>query len=1098
MSIKKRLASALLAVTLAFPAVVGSTAAASGDAGQGWTSVGTGELQVNLIGRYVSGAKLKEAGAEIVQYDPKSKKAFIVNGAEKAVDILDLTALKSQSAVQELKASSRIKLQDLIGQLATIGDITSVAVSPKGDFIALSLPADPKHANGKVVLLDMNGKLIKAVEVGALPDMLTFTPDGNTILVANEGEPSDDYTNDPEGTVSIIDVSKGAAAVTQESVTTVGFKGVPLTGGPVKLKPGSTPEKDYEPEYIAVHPNGKFAYVTLQEVNAIAVLDIAAKKFTKVVGLGVKRHYELGNGFDASDKAKDISIQPWPVLGLYMPDGIDIMTDANGKTYLFTANEGDSREYKAYAEEARVSTLKDKLALKAEHYPGLTQKQLDEVSKTLLDETKLGRLKITTELGKNKDGKFEALYSFGARSFSVWDADTLAQVYDSGDDFEQILAEVYPDKFNVSNDDNTLKSRSDDKGPEPEDVKIGKVGDQTYAFVGLERQGGVMAYNVTNPAKPQFAEYFNFRDLSGKEIVGDSGPEGFKFIPASDSPTGSALLLVANEVTGTVSIYEVKPGAKKKLTTVTILHTNDIHARFEETANDGMGYSKIATLVNYYRSQNPNTLVLDAGDTLHGTTFATLVRGESIAKLVDQIGYDMMTAGNHDFNFGYERLLEIDAMTKFPILAANVRKTSDNSRILKPYIMKEVAGIKFGILGLATPETTYKTHPKNVEGLNFVDPSVEAKLVVDELKKQGADVIIAVAHLGVDKESVDTSEKLAKEVPGIDLIVDGHSHTVFKNGLMGANNTLIVSTGEYAKNLGVVELTFEGKKLVDRYATLVSKDAAALVAPDAAIEKTISDIKKGQEKELNVVVGQAGVKLEGDRGVVRTKESNLGNLITDAMLDVTGADFAITNGGGIRASINAGPITKGNVITVLPFGNYIQTKQVKGSDVKAALENGVDTYPGEKGAFPQVAGMTFAIDESKPKGERVHSITIKGQPLELERMYVMATNDFMAAGGDNYTMFKSSRHVGDFPALDEALIAYIQKKGTVAPAVEGRISVKAAAVQAPAAAKTYTVVPGDSLWAIGVRFGTTWQTLRDLNNLANPQLIFPGQLILLP
>lgn len=478
-------------------------------------------------------------------------------------------------------------------------------------------------------------------------------------------------------------------------------------------------------------------------------------------------------------------------------------------------------------------------------------------------------------------------------------------------------------------------------------------------------------------------------------------------------------------------------GTKK----ITILHTNDSHGRIEESKNDGMGFAKLSTLVKQFQAENPNTLLLDAGDTFHGTTFATVSKGESIVEVMNKVGYDGMAAGNHDFNYGYERLLELEKKAEFPVISANVRQ-KDNSLLLKPYFIKEVDGIKLGIFGLSTPETHYKTHPKNVEGLTFTDPVVEAQAMVKELKAQNVDMIIAVTHLGIDESSTDTSIKVAKGAPGIDLIVDGHSHSTLVEGLQGENDTLIVSAGEYLKNLGVVELTFEDKKLTKKTARLINKDAAADVKIDADVDKVIKDIQAAQEKILEEVIGKTAVKLDGEREQVRVGGTNLGNLITDAMVDMTGADMAVTNGGGIRASINEGDITKGDVITVLPFGNYIVTKKLTGAQIKAGLENGVDSYPESKGAFPHVSGLTFAIDAAQKAGSRVHSMKIKGLPVDMNKEYLVATNDFMAAGGDEYTSFKDSPIVNEFPALDEALIAYIQKIGTVNVKAEERIVAK--------------------------------------------------------
>jgi 2',3'-cyclic-nucleotide 2'-phosphodiesterase (5'-nucleotidase family) len=330
-----------------------------------------------------------------------------------------------------------------------------------------------------------------------------------------------------------------------------------------------------------------------------------------------------------------------------------------------------------------------------------------------------------------------------------------------------------------------------------------------------------------------------------------------------------------------------------------------------------------------------------------------------------------------------------------------------------------------------------------VEGLTFTDPVKEAQAMVKELKSQNVDMIIAVTHLGIDESSTETSIKVAKGAPGIDLIVDGHSHSTLVEGLKGENNTLIVSTGEYTKNLGVVELTFEDKKLTNKSARLISKEEAANVKPDPAVEKVIKDIQTAQKEILSEVIGKTDVQLDGEREQVRVGGTNLGNLITDAMVDMTGADMAVTNGGGIRASIKKGDITKEDVITVLPFGNYIVTKELTGAQIKSGIENGVNAYPESKGAFPHVSGLTFAIDPAQAVGHRVHSMKIKGQPVDMNKKYLVATNDFMAAGGDEYTSFKDSPIANEFPALDEALIAYIQKLGSVNEKYEARIVEKA-------------------------------------------------------
>jgi 2',3'-cyclic-nucleotide 2'-phosphodiesterase (5'-nucleotidase family) len=522
---------------------------------------------------------------------------------------------------------------------------------------------------------------------------------------------------------------------------------------------------------------------------------------------------------------------------------------------------------------------------------------------------------------------------------------------------------------------------------------------------------------------------------------------------------------------------------------LTIVHTNDTHARAKE--GDGLGFAKVSTIIQKVKKENPNTLVFDAGDTFHGQTIATLNRGESIVRLMNDIGYNAMAPGNHDFNYGYQRLVELNELTNFPILAANVRK-EDGSNLLDAYVIIETAGLKVGIIGLATPETTHKTHPDNIKGLTFTNPIEAAKQSVEVLKDK-TDLIIALSHLGMNKYSVDTSIKVAEEVEGIDLIIDGHSHTVLEQGLK-VGNTLIVSTGEYGKNLGIVDLYYQDGKVVNMEARLISKDSAAEIAEDEAIVNVIKEIEGEQAEMLNQVVGKTAVTLEGEREKVRRGETNLGNLIADAMVYVTGADCALLNGGGIRASIDAGDITKGEIITVLPFGNYIVTQRVTGAEIKAALEHGTRAYPEFSGGFPHVSGIKFVMDIGRQAGDRVLNISVNGQPLDLNKEYVLATNDFIAAGGDTYTMLVDNPILNEYGALDEALIAYIQEKRTVNPAVEGRITVQ----ETKPETKYYVVKPGDWLIKIAKKFNTTWQKLQELNKLPNPNLIFPGQKIILP
>ena len=390
--------------------------------------------------------------------------------------------------------------------------------------------------------------MLGSVEVGVQPDMVTFSPDGRYVLTANEGEPSDDYSVDPEGTISVIDVSSGFASA---SVKTAGFDAANfdtaalMKAGLRAFGPGATLGEDVEPEYIAVSADSSTAYATLQENNAVAVVDIAAGAVTDILPLGFKDHSLAGNELDASDSDGGINIRNWDVLGMYQPDAISAYAAADGATYLATANEGDARDYDGFSEETRVADL----TLDASAFPN---------AESLQDDANLGRLKTTTALGDTDgDGDHDVIYAYGARSFSIWDTSGKL-VFDSGAEFERILAARAPAVFNANNLASEFDRRSDDKGGEPEAVTVANLWGRDYAFIGLERAGGVFIYDVTYPERARFVEYFNDVNPYGERFTaGDLGPEGIIVIKPQHSPTGTPLLLVANEWSRTIGIFEI-------------------------------------------------------------------------------------------------------------------------------------------------------------------------------------------------------------------------------------------------------------------------------------------------------------------------------------------------------------------------------------------------------------------------------------------------------------------------------------------------------------------------------------------------------------
>ena len=459
--------------------------------------------QLSVLGTYATGI-FDESAAEINAFDPGSDRLFVINSSSVTIDILDLSDPSNPTLISEIDA------------IAFGAAANSVAV--KNGVVAVAIASDPETDPGKVVFFDVDGNVTGEVTVGALPDSLTFTPDGTQVLVANEGQPGDEV--DPEGSISIINVSD----LSVRTASFTDFKGQEetLRADGVRIFPGVSAANDFEPEYIAVSPDGTTAYVTLQENNAVAVVDIATATVTEIQPLGVKNHALAGNGLDGSDRDEAINIQPRPVFGLYMPDAIATYT-VNGQTYYVTANEGDARD-----EDTRISDL----VLDPTAFPNAAELQDDAV---------LGRLDASTVDGDTDgDGDYDQLFTYGSRSFSIFDSSGTL-VFDSGDDFEQITAQQLPNDFNANNDENdSFDNRSDNKGPEPEGVAVGEVDGRTYAFVGLERISGIMVYDITNPANSTFVQYINNRDFSGDAAAGsagDLGPEGITFISAADSPT---------------------------------------------------------------------------------------------------------------------------------------------------------------------------------------------------------------------------------------------------------------------------------------------------------------------------------------------------------------------------------------------------------------------------------------------------------------------------------------------------------------------------------------------------------------------------------
>ncbi|MEO0469176.1 MAG: choice-of-anchor I family protein [Bacteroidota bacterium] len=560
------------------------------------------QLQLSPIGTYETGI-FDESAAEIAAYHVSTQRLWVTNAEDQSVDLIDISDPTNP-------------VLDFSIDVSAYGSPNSVAVF----FNKIAVAVDDDQNPGTVLFYDENGVFQNSVQVGPLPDMLTFTSNGKFLVVANEGEPDDDYLVDPEGSVSVIKTNKKSSKIKQKDVKTATFTAfnAAAPAGVRVFGPGASLSQDMEPEYIAITPDNQFAWVVCQENNTIAKVRLSNHKVVGLYPLGYKDHSMSGNGMDASNRDDAINITTWPAKGLYLPDAI-VNYRFQGQDFILSANEGDSRDYDGFSEEERIEDV----TLDPVAFPDADFLQQEE---------NLGRLKITTTLGDTDgDGDYDELYSYGARSFSIWNSNGQL-VYDSGDDFEQITSALLPDDFNSTNDENdSFDNRSDDKGPEPEGIVLGEINGVTYAFIGLERVGGVMVYDISDPYNPSFVTYVNNRDFDGDAeagTAGDLGAEGLLFIPSDKSPNGNDLLVVTNEVSGTTTIFDVSTVASPS-----------------RLAAEAPQYHLGQNFPNPFLEET--TIPLEMPKAAHVSLMIVNQQGQVVANLLDQ----KMNAGQHQINW---------------------------------------------------------------------------------------------------------------------------------------------------------------------------------------------------------------------------------------------------------------------------------------------------------------------------------------------------------------------------------------------------------------------------------------------------------------
>ncbi|WP_170923269.1 ExeM/NucH family extracellular endonuclease [Fulvimarina manganoxydans] len=749
-------------------------------------------------------SQTKLSGAEIAAYDAGSKQLLVTSSD--GLQYLDISDPKapSLSRTVDLKTVT----DPSTGNNFTTTDITSVAA--KNGIIAVALPAANKTDAGQVVFLDKDGAVLGSVTVGSLPDMLTFTPDGMKVLVANEGEPSKGFEVNPKGSVSIIDLSNGADQATVETADFTAFDGQEnaLRAEGVRIFEGQSVSDDVEPEYIAVTPDGTKALVTLQEANAVAIVDIESAAVTEIVPLGGKSFANLLADFSDRDGAggeEAINLTTDnPVIGQFMPDAISSYTAGDGKVYFVTANEGDDRDDFLPNEET-IRLKNDDYKLDSDTYPNATE---------LKQDADLGRLNVSNAAlldgDTDGDGDVDQILTYGARSFSILDANG-KMIFDSGDAIERIVASEFPDLF----DD----GRSGKKGPEPEGVTVAEIGGRSYAFVGLERSNLSLVFDVTDPT--------NVTYTTAATTEGDEEPEGTLVISAADSPTGKALYVSPNEGSKTLSIYEATV-AEPEPFTLELLHFSD-----QEGATNAIEDApNLSAVLNALRGQDlgndgmaDNTLTISSGDLfipgVFGNASAALYGAAGIAdiQIQNELGIQASALGNHDFDYGTKALAGLIsgsagegtsaggmilgkdfAGTAFPYLSSNLVFSTDEDlaplevaggqapqgNVVTSSVVIDVNGEKIGVVGATTPilgsisstggvgilpeDFDNTPTPEQLDALAAViQTEVDALL---EANPQ-MDKVILTSHM----QQISIEEALATRLHDVDIIIAGGSDT---------------------------------------------------------------------------------------------------------------------------------------------------------------------------------------------------------------------------------------------------------------------------------------------------------------------------------
>ncbi|EMD83466.1 choice-of-anchor I family protein [Pacificimonas flava] len=931
-----------------------------------------------------------EAGSEVVATE--NGRFVVTNGAENRIDIF-------------LIGSGGLERSIDLSSIAGFEGVQSVDI--RGGVIAAAIARS--GGNGLVATFDAEtGEALAQYECGVLPDMVTFSKDGTRLFVANEGErgdlpnPADDAA---PGSISVITLESGgvesfgfeayddmnADGVFDEADLTI------LRDMGIRTFPGSAPSLDFEPEYIAEGADGNL-YVTLQEANAVAVFDLETMAFVDLFSAGAVDHSLPGNGIDPSDRDSAIDIHTVPVMGLRMPDAIATV-DIGGETYFLTANEGDSRDF----EEVRIKDV----VLDPATFPNAAELQQDD---------QLGRLAISAVDGDTDgDGDYDVLYAYGSRSFTIFDA-TGNVVFNSGDDFEQIIAATRPplafnnDEFDpataASEDLQTLdEDRSDAKGPEPEAIAVGQVGEQVYAFVGLERDSGIMIYDITNPHGATFVDYID------SAAYGHFAPEIIRFIPADESGNGQAQLAVSYEVSGTTAVYDLALTPAEQVDyTLQLLHFGDpeVGTLGTETA------PLIAAMIDGFEESFANTLILSAGDNYIPGPFLTAgyLEGNGFPdiEILNAMGIDASAIGNHEFDLGTGVFADAVAAAMFPYISANLDVSGDSAtsglftdttataglelasalagRIVPSAVVEE-GGEQIGIVGATTQILAAIS---SIGGIDVVSGGADdmaalaavLQPVIDDLTNQGVNKVVLVSHL----QQIQLEAALAPLLEGVDIIVAGGSNTrlgdetdqavafpgheadfagdypIQTSGADG-RPTLIVNTDNEYTYLGRLAVDFDSEGVI------ITEGLEERLDVNGAYAATIENVAEAfgvsieEAQEIAFAAGTKGGAVNDIIAPVQAIIDDLGGDIagyTDVYLDGSREEVRTqeTNLGNLTADANAAALRGQEDLG----DNAVVVSIKNGGGIRAAI--GTFSSPGPNGEVdelpPQPNGAVSALD----------------------------------------------------------------------------------------------------------------------------------------